>query len=234
MSFDLAVWAEKAPLDAAAAEQKYRRLCEGDRSELTPDSRVEAFLADLLGRFPEQVDISDDDVESYPWAAKIDRSSGHVLMSITRPRADDATPVVRDLAASHGLVCYDPQARIAHYPPDLRPDAEPESQLRLQMADGSVVDNADQSTVRDKIGRLSPDNWYAILERAPEWYLQVGFGLNAGAPDGQFALEHRDGGADRHYRAVVADLDEVVEAFVGFAAGEQAWTDRFAWQPLDL
>jgi hypothetical protein len=229
MSFDLAVWAEDAAVTTQEAEAKYRRLCAGDRSGLVVDGRVEAFCVALLGRFPEAADVADGDVESYPWASGLDMSAGHALLPITRSRAAEVAPVVYELAAGHELVCFDPQAQAVHHPPGL----QSAGQLRLSMADGSVLDHPDALALRNNVGRLSPANWYAILEREPEHYLQVGLGRNAGVPDGRYALEHRDGSADRHYRCVVTDLGEVVEAFVSFAGG-LAWADQFAWQRVAL
>lgn len=229
MSFDLAVWAEDAAVTAQEAEAKYRRLCAGDRSGLVADGRVEAFCRALLGRFPEAADVADDDVERYPWASGLDMSGGHVLLPITRSRVAEVAPVVYELAADHELVCFDPQVRAVHHPPGL----QQAGQLRLTMADGSVYDHPDALTLRNKVGKLTRVNWYAILERRPEHYLQVGLGRSAGVPDGRYALERRDGSADRHYRCVVTDLGEVVEAFVGFAGG-LVWTERFAWQRVAL
>jgi hypothetical protein len=102
------------------------------------------------------------------------------------------------------------------------------------MADGSVIDRPDPQAVSTWVGRLSSANWYAILERGPEHYLQAGVGRNAGVPGGRYALERRDGSAERHYRGVVVSLDVVVEAFVGFASGRLDWAERLDWQRVVL
>jgi hypothetical protein len=73
------------------------------------------------------------------------------------------------------------------------------------------------------------------MEREPGWFVQVGIGQQAGGvPSGQFALEYREGGSDRHYRTLVASLDDVVTVFEGFAAGDQVWKNAFAWNQLQL
>src|SRR2546423_15435289 len=134
VSFDLAVWAEDAPVTAQRAGATYRRLCAGDPSGLVADGRVGAFVAELLARFPET-----DDLDAHPWASTVDTSACHALLPITRSRAADVVPVVYELAARHGLVVFDPQARAVHQAP---------TALRLRMADGSVVDRADERTLR--------------------------------------------------------------------------------------
>ena len=102
------------------------------------------------------------------------------------------------------------------------------------MADSSIIDRPDAARLRTTLSSLGPANWYAILERGPEVYLQVGTGRHAGVPDGRFALELRDGTASQHYRTVVSDLSDIIEAFVAFASGATKWRDAFSWQRLTL
>jgi hypothetical protein len=47
----------------------------------------------------------------------------------------------------------------------------------------------------DKVGT---DSEFVILERADGWFVQVGYGEFAGAPDGTYALEYQEGSTDRH------------------------------------
>jgi hypothetical protein len=81
---------------------------------------------------------------------------------------------------------------------------------------------------------LSPERWFAILERRDGWYVQVGIGPPAGTSPGWYALERHDGDASAHYRTVVTDLQESTTAFTAFAADDPDWTHRFAWQPYEL
>jgi hypothetical protein len=85
--------------------------------------------------------------------------------------------------------------------------------------------------------RLSERNWYAILEKEPDsgWYVQVGTGPGAGSlPAGKFAVEHRDGSPDRHFRCIVDDIADVIQVFSGFASGQDAWKTALPWAPLTL
>lgn len=76
--------------------------------------------------------------------------------------------------------------------------------------------------------QISEKNWFACLDVRPGWFVQVGLGERAGgAPDGMYGVEYREGSADRHFRYVTGDFDEVVSAFRGFADGHEDWKAAF-------
>lgn len=54
-------------------------------------------------------------------------------------------------------------------------------------------------------------------------------GPDADAPEGTYALEYREGSPERHYRALVDNLDDIVAAFTGFASGEDGWKSAREW-----
>jgi hypothetical protein len=229
VSFDLGVWFEPEPITAAEAAAKYERLCDGDLAGVVDNERVTAFYQALTARYPELTDQPETDLDG-PWSTTLDRSAGHVIMPIIWPRAAEMRTVVRELAAEHGLVCFDPQTGDVDNP--VRPMAP--GALRLELCDGSVIDEPDLPRIRRELGRLSSHNWYAVLERSPDWYTQVGLGQEAGVPPGQYGLERREGSAQRHYRYVAKSLDDVVNAFAGFASADDAWIHQFPWQKVDV
>ena len=71
--------------------------------------------------------------------------------------------------------------------------------------------------------------WYAILELAADRYIQVGLGKDAGAPGGEYSLEYRDGGPDRHWRTLTWHVADVERAFLDFLRGDMSWTKRHSW-----
>jgi len=81
---------------------------------------------------------------------------------------------------------------------------------------------------------LSSSNYYAVLTRADDWYVQVGYGERAGTRPGWYALERNEGALERHFRAEVTDVEEVVRAFVGFREGDPSLVARFGWRPYPL
>lgn len=51
---------------------------------------------------------------------------------------------------------------------------------------------------------------------------------------GDYALEHRDGAADRHFETAADEPGAVVEAITGWARRESGWDGGLTWSPLDL
>ncbi|MEU8585455.1 hypothetical protein AB0C59_00345 [Streptomyces sp. NPDC048664] len=51
---------------------------------------------------------------------------------------------------------------------------------------------------------------------------------------GDYVVEHRDGAADRHFRAVTEGPGAVIAAMTGWARQEAGWDGALAWSLLDL
>jgi hypothetical protein len=231
MSFDLAVWGSPKPVTAGQALQIYQQLCDEQADTVKADAQVEAFYQQIIGRFPPLESTSYDEIDRRPWSMSPEASPGHVIMTIQWPRAKELREYVIRLAAELGLVCFDPQSVHVHNPPR----QDPASGLRMEFCDGSVIDNPEPGDLRRLLQQVSERNWYAILEREPGWYVQVGIGEHAGpVRAGKFAVEYREGTPDRHYRALVTSLDDVVTVFERFATGEQPQVSTFAWKRLSL
>lgn len=230
MSFDLAVWFETASsLAPAAAQEKYLRLCGEDLAGIVPSERVSAFYKALTATYPEIYTMPDEEIDACPWTAAMDMSPGHVIMPIAWSRAEEISSAVRTLAREHGLVCFDPQAGVVH-----APGAESPRRLHWQCCDGTALVRPDVASIEHELDRLSERNWYAVLEDEDERYVQVGLGGRAGVPDGQFAVEYRDGAPERHFRHVTASLGIVKTAFLGFTRNDNTWRDQLTWQRVQL
>lgn len=102
----------------------------------------------------------------------------------------------------------------------------------LSACDGSRVENPDAAQIEAVLGRLSPKNWFVVLERG-DHYVQVGLGERAATRSPWLALEHRSGGPDRHFRVEVADRARIVQAFIGFADGDDSWQQGFDWRRVE-
>lgn len=83
------------------------------------------------------------------------------------------------------------------------------------------------------LGRLSPENRFAVLDRG-DHYVQAGVGEQAATRGGWFAPEHREGLPERHFRTEVADRAHLVRAFTGFAAADDNWRRECEWQRLNF
>jgi hypothetical protein len=213
VSYDLAVWEGAPPADDRAAAAEFDRLYEqyiesDDPAE--PTSRIAAYVQALVNRFP------DIDPEG----------RGPLLyFAMAWSRSDEVSALAADLAREHQLNCYDPQQK------HLRT-----KQWRFELTSerGSTFYDPDADTVRDVLVRLSNDNFFAILTRDDNWYIQAGYGEQAGARPGGYALERQDGGPDQHFRAELTDVEDLVRGFVCFLEDDPTLAARFAWQPYLL
>jgi hypothetical protein len=228
MSFDLYVWGSPKPVTAARARRISRQLAEEQAEVVAADPQVDGFYRQLMTWFPPLESLSEGD-EQTPWSTTPMLDPGYVIMSVQWPRAEEFARRVVPLAGEYGLVCFNPQNGHVHNPPQRTPGAG----LRLQLADGSVVDDPDPADLASLLQQISDKNWYAWLEQEEGWFVQVGTGPRAGGvPAGQFALEYREGSAERHYRTLVTSLADVVTAFEAFASADQSWKNAHAWSQL--
>jgi hypothetical protein len=238
MSFDLCVWRENRPITYPQALRTYWWLCgseelaDADESEfgVKADERVDAFHAELISAYPPLEGLSAAEADASPWSMTPGYFSGQcVIMMMGFSDAPNLTPTITELAMRHGLVCCDPQAMRIHNPPEIVDTDGP----RLEFCDGGIVNAPRREDLPELLGQLTDRNWFACLERGPGWFMQVGIGERAGGlPGGVFGLEYREGNADRHFRVLVSDLDEVVHAFQGYAEGHERWKSALDWQWL--
>lgn len=228
MSFDLVVWPASAVVTAAEADRKYGQSMDADPGTVPPDPRAVAFHRELTERHPGLTSLPPEAWESSPWSGDPVVCGEAVIMTVGWSAADTVFRFARELAERHEFVLYDPQARAVYSPPSLRSG----SMCVLSACDGSRVENPDAAQIEAVLGRLSPKNWFAVLDRG-DHYVQVGLGEHAAAHSPWLALEHRDGGPDRHFRAEVADRARIVRAFTGFADGDDSWQQGFEWRRVE-
>jgi hypothetical protein len=118
LSFDVAVWHRKRPYSPKEAGPMYQALCQGDTSVVDPDPRIDAFIADLIARYPSIDDYPVEEIDDCPWNCAFDQSAGHVILSMASSRIEEVVPVVAELAAKHRLTVYDPQDNELYLPGD--------------------------------------------------------------------------------------------------------------------
>lgn len=223
MSFDLGVWHEPALLTADEAAAKYKALCEG--ADFPAHESVAAFRDDVTAQYP---DLTAD--LNSPWSAALGVTGAAVVMAIQWASSLEVVGVIRDLAERHDLVCYDPQAGIVHNRPSLRQPV----QAVLTACLGPRIEDPEPGHLDRALRRLSPHNWFTMLERANGHYMQVAIGRQAGVPEGHYALECREGGPEHHSRRVVADIDEALSAFQSFAVATSDWREAPGWEKYEI
>ncbi|KMS92088.1 hypothetical protein ACZ91_05840 [Streptomyces regensis] len=114
MSYDLAVWEGDRPEDDAAAgrcfSDLYDRYIDSDESH-PPTERITRYVAALLDRWP---DITQDEHDISPWSTGplIGEARGPLIYFPMRySMAEEASAYAVHVAASMGLICFDPQER---------------------------------------------------------------------------------------------------------------------------
>lgn len=98
--------------------------------------------------------------------------------------------------------------------------------VRADLGARPLVARSRSDTIRKVVRQVSADHYYAVLTRADDWYVQVGYGERAGTRPGWYALERRDGVPDQHFRTEVIDIGEVVEAFIAFSRDDSTMVRR--------
>jgi hypothetical protein len=110
MSYDLAVWEGDMPAGDEAAGEAYEALCQQyfGNEEQSPTPRIRAYVDAVAERWP---DLYGHDAQLYPLSnGLIDEASGPmVYFTIPFNRADEVSGAAAQMAADHGLICYDPQ-----------------------------------------------------------------------------------------------------------------------------
>lgn len=226
MSYDLYLWAKPSPVTADQADVICHRLADGDQSATTPDPRLLELAGDLVARYPRLEDPTD--LDDSPWNMSPDATDHRVILCMGLSQASKVGPSILELADQYSLICYDPSTRQVHHPAQ----ATPEGAQRLEASDGSRIFSPTAEEIDRQVRRLTRTNWHTWLELKEGVYIQVGLGPKAGAPEGAYSLEYRDGSAEQHYRVFIDDLDAAVTAFRGFASGDAAWKSVHTWTQL--
>jgi len=117
VSFDLAVWdgarpatdKEASAVHEALYEKWFGGIVDNDRdNSLTPS--ISRYVEAFLQRWP---DITTDEGDSSPWAdgPLINNAAGNYFyFAIVWSKGEEAATFCAEVARTHGLVCFDPQA----------------------------------------------------------------------------------------------------------------------------
>jgi hypothetical protein len=112
VSYDLAVWEGDQPADDVSAGEEYIHLYDRyiQSREVRPATpRIAAYVRALLHRYP---DVDSDAGEDSPWADApliADASGPFLYFPMVYSQCEEVSAWASQLAAEHGLVCYDPQ-----------------------------------------------------------------------------------------------------------------------------
>lgn len=100
--------------------------------------------------------------------------------------------------------------------------------MTLVAADGAQTPDPSPAQIAAAVRALTIDNWFVILERADDTFLQVAVKAD------YYALERRAGGDETQEGTSVGTIDEVVEAFQAYAREDPRWASPFTWARVKL
>jgi len=112
MSYDLAIWEGERPASDAEAAEVFGQLVDRyleQRVEEPTSPAIRSFAEALFERWP---DITVEGSDDSPWSIgpiSYENIGTFFYVPMRFDRARAATEVAADLAAKHGLVCFDPQ-----------------------------------------------------------------------------------------------------------------------------
>jgi 8-oxo-dGTP diphosphatase len=157
MSYDLAVWEGERPEDATTAGQVfadlYDRYISGERQP--PAAPISEYVNTLLERWCDMTGDEEEDGNS-PWSTGplIRSASGPLVYFAMRySMAQEASAYAANLAASMGLVCFDPQLNEL-WPPDHRIDDRTIDQLTAAAELDGIATLAVGAVITDEAGRV--------------------------------------------------------------------------------
>jgi hypothetical protein len=225
MSFDLAVWRPTGQYSAESASRFHDDLCSRPFESFIPGVEMQNFADTVVERYRALRATSD-----LPWASAPDIGEDCVLMAIRSRLAADVFPIVRELARERRLVCFDPQRSVVYQ--TASENAEAGNPLTLELPDDRVLYGPTEALIEASVRGLSEVNWFVVLERRKNYYIQAGYGSKAGAPRGKYRIEYRDGSPEKHWRTLSSSLDELVSAFLEYSRGNMELARAFVWMPL--
>jgi hypothetical protein len=212
VSYDLAVWEGDVPQDDKAAAQVFEELYERyfTESPRRPHAQIRAYVEELVEKWPENE-------EDGPWSTEplIDNASGPIVyFSMVYSRADEVSEAATQIAADHGLVCFDANRNV-------------------------LRGTQDSLTITTQNGRVAlPALWFPFVLnelRQPDGFVVVGQHhsyAQARNDNGTLVLEYRD--ADKHFQATEVPLDQIADALSQWAAGQRQFIAKHTWHRLQL
>jgi hypothetical protein len=209
VSYDLAVWEGGVPSDDKAAAREFEELYERYfvESPRRAHGAIRAYVEELLEKWPEG--------EDGPWSTTplIDNASGPIVyFSMVYSRAEEVSEGAAELAAEHGLVCFDANR-------------------------GTLRGTVDGLTITTQNGRVAlPALWFPFVLnelRQANGFITVGQGQSyaqARNNDGTLILEYLE--QEEHFQASDVPLDQIADALSQWASGQRHFISRHTWRRL--
>ncbi len=217
MSYDFFVF----PAEVADGVEEARTVYETarDRGPLTPDGPMARFL-DALNAASPTASGAGPRAEFLAVRAEGHDGAAYVCTSWDDPMGNLST--VAGLARQQGLAVYDVQLTALYDPRGAR-------DVVLTTEAGPRLPYLTRTLLHDVVSHLLGGryHWFTV-ERADQTYVQVYLEGHT------FAVEHRDGGPDRHFAAASTDASLVEDLVWSWTVGDERWRTLLDFRRIEL
>ncbi|WP_326566041.1 hypothetical protein VSH64_29750 [Amycolatopsis rhabdoformis] len=149
-----------------------------------------------------------------------------VKASLTLPRDYGIGDDARDYWEEQPVQSAPPSGEVPVVP-KLEPTAPAVSDAIMRWWDGRTKYNLTENLIRNDVGYLRTAGQYLIVERKATPSLHYVQAMRR--PEGNYQIEYRDGGPERHFQAYAKNRPQVVAALWGWTTRDTIWQERFEW-----
>lgn len=180
-----------------------------------PD-QVQRFVDELNARYGHD----NDDHSGFLSIAPLDGDARGVVVPTWALSVPQNRAAMLALTRDHGLGLYDPQRDRLYDPRGHIP-------VTVQLGQGHTVPYLSPALLAELFDHPHPRDPWLILERGDQHYMQSRF-----EPGTEVEVEYRNGGPDRHYRAVTGDRRLAQHVLWGWATGSIRSQSALGWEPM--
>ncbi|WP_071289531.1 hypothetical protein [Mycolicibacterium llatzerense] len=182
-----------------------------------PDE-VQRFVDDLNAQYGHE----NDEQSGFLSVAPLDGDARGVVVPTWALSVPQNRAAMLELTRDHGLGLYDPQR-------DRLYDPRGHIRITVQLGEGHVVPYLSPALLAELFDHPHPSDPWLIIERGDQHYIQSRF-----EPGTDVEVEHRNGGPDRHYRAVTDDPRLAQQVLWWWATESAQWESALQWEPMDF
>ncbi|MFY0676065.1 MAG: hypothetical protein JXR18_02155 [Neptuniibacter sp.] len=114
MSQDLGFFSVRKGVSAAEVRDVYLGSCAGEYVSWSSSASLEIFISKLEKKYPDLDSLSEEQVDSSPWACGFSKGTGFIIVSMSFSRAAEVGNYIWALLEENELIVFDPQADKAY------------------------------------------------------------------------------------------------------------------------
>lgn len=216
MSYDFTVLVPELIGTHHEAMALHDAMCQ--RPDPDVPEKVQRFVDELNARYGHD----NDEQSGFLSVAPLDGDARGVVVPTWALSVPQNRAAMLALTRDHGLGLYDPQR-------DRLYDPRGHIRITVQLGEGHLLPYLSPALLAELFDHPHRSEPWLIIERGDQHYMQSRFG-----PGTDVEVEHRNGGPDRHYRAVTGDRRLAQQVLWGWATESTPWESALHWEPMDF